>query len=76
MKNRTAYEKEERKILREQIHAAVLDNQFSIRETELLEYQGFQLILPANMIKDKPYIWIKREGKYKVELGDSEVKES
>lgn len=73
MKTRTAYEKEERKILREQIHAAVLDNQFSIRETELLEYQGFQLILPANMIKDKPYIWIKREGKYKVELGDSEV---
>ena len=25
------------------------------------------------MIKEKPYIWLKREGKYYVELGDTDV---
>jgi len=39
----------------------------------LLEYQGFQVVLPANMRQEKPYIWLKKEGKYYVELGETEV---
>lgn len=71
--NRRVYEKEERKALREQIHSAVLNNELETKERILLAYQGFDVILPANMKKDKPFIWLKREGRYCVELGDSEI---
>ena len=28
---------------------------------------------PANMAREKPYIWLSRQGKYYVELGDTEI---
>ena len=71
--HKSVYEKEERKVLREQIHQAVRENLFAIKEKMLLEYQGFQVVLPANMRQEKPYIWLKKEGKYYVELGETEV---
>ena len=71
--HKVKYSDKERKGLREQIHQAVFDNSFSIRETVLMEYQGFRILLPANMKKEKPYVWLQQEGKYYVELGDSEV---
>lgn len=71
--HKVKYSDKERKCMREQIHQAVLDNSFSIRETVLMEYQGFRILLPANMKKEKPYVWLQQEGKYYVELGDSEV---
>lgn len=71
--HKVAHNKEERKVLRGQIHQAVLENLFAIREKTLMEYQGFQIVLPANMRREKPYIWLKQEGKYYVELGDTEV---
>lgn len=30
-------------------------------------------MLPANMILEKPYVWLSRQGKYYVELGDTEI---
>ena len=71
--NKCEHEKEERKALREQIFPEVMNNLFEIHERELLEYQGFQIVLPANMKREKPYVWLKREGKYYVELGDAEI---
>ena len=38
-----------------------------------MTYQGFRIVLPTNMSKEKPYVWLQREGRYYVELGDSEV---
>ena len=38
-----------------------------------MTYQGFDIILPTNMSKEKPYVWLQRRGRYYVELGDSEV---
>ena len=63
---------EERKELRMEIFTAVQENLMQSAERLLRTYQGFELILPANMIAEKPYIWVVGEGKYYVELGDSE----
>lgn len=61
---------EKRRELRESIHKAVADNILEVKETYLMNYRGFDLVLPANMKLEKPYIWLMREGKYCVKLGD------
>ena len=38
-----------------------------------MNYRGFDVVLPANMILEKPYVWLSRQGKYYVELGDTEI---
>lgn len=62
-----------RKILREQISQAVKENVLRTVESYLMDYCGFDVILPANMTLEKPYVWLERNGRYYVELGDSEV---
>lgn len=66
-------EGEMRKELRRKIYEAVRDNELKSEEMEMISYEGFKIILPANMKKEKPFIWLKRSGKYYVELGDSDV---
>ena len=70
--SKAAQEKERQKI-REDLGKAVRSHYLESREKQLFTYKGFDIILPANMIKEKPYIWLKREGKYYVELGDTDV---
>lgn len=62
-----------RKLLRETIHQAILHNVLESKERTFITYRGFEIILPANMKAEKPYVWLKRQGKYYVELGDTEV---
>lgn len=69
-KNREA---ERRKLLREKLFDTVKNNELQSKETTVFEYCGFKIILPANMTKEKPFVWLEREGKYYVELGDTEV---
>lgn len=38
-----------------------------------MNYRGFDIVLPANMAPEKPYVWLSRQGKYYVELGDTEI---
>lgn len=64
---------EERKKVRKYIHSSLMRYIFKPNEKNLMVYRGFELILPANMMKEKPHIWLKRKGKYHLELGDSEV---
>ncbi len=66
-------EAERRKLLREKLFDAVKNNELQPKETTVFEYCGFKIILPANMTKGKPFVWLEREGKYYVELGDTEV---
>ena len=66
-------EAEKRKLLREILFNAVKNNELQIKERTAFEYCGFKIILPANMAKVKPFVWLEREGKYYVELGDTEV---
>ena len=49
----------------------VLGNILETRERKILTYQGFDVILPANMTRERPYIYLVREGKYYIELGES-----
>lgn len=66
-------EAEKRKALREYITSAVRDYALETREKTLMNYRGFDIVLPANMILEKPYVWLSRQGKYYVELGDTEI---
>ena len=66
-------EAEKRKALREFIGSAVKDNILETKERRLISYCGFDIILPSNMMKEKPYVWLKNNGKYYVELGNKDI---
>jgi len=63
----------ERRAIREQISRAVRENILEREEKKLMTYRGFDLILPAHMMGNSPYIIIAGEGRYRVEMGDTEV---
>ena len=71
--NRKEYSKEERKDIRQKLFSAVKGNVLMRSETPSITYQGFQIVLPANMTAEKPYIWLQKNGRYYVELGDTEI---
>lgn len=67
------YSKEERKYIRQKLFSAVKGNVLKHSETPSITYQGFQIVLPANMTAEKPYVWLQKSGRYYVELGDTEI---
>lgn len=67
------YSKEERKFLRKKIFDAVKSNVLVTEERVLMTYQGFDIVLPVNMTMEKPFIWLQRNGRYYVELADTEM---
>ena len=71
--NSREYDKAERKALREEIFSALKENVLMTSERELMTYQGFTIVLPINMTIEKPFIWLKANGKYYVELADTEL---
>lgn len=72
LKERRDYTVEERKFLREEIFSAVQGYAMEAEDKELFAYQGFTIILPANMLPEKPYVYLRGKGKYAVDLGDTE----
>ena len=64
---------EERKIIRTTIHQAIKENVLETKERKFMKYRGFDIILPANMKSEKSYVWLQNNGRYYVELGDTEV---
>ena len=74
--NRREYDKEERKALRlelaEAITAHLATPASELSDRIAMSYQGFDVLLPANMAADKPHMWLCHEGRYYVELGESE----
>lgn len=62
---------EKRKQLRGYIHSSLMSYVLEPKEKILMTYRGFEIILPANMTREKPYVWLKRNGRYYVELGDT-----
>jgi superfamily II DNA/RNA helicase len=71
--NRQVFDKEERKELREKLAQAIASHLSDMPEEDVvaMSYHGFDIILPANMMREKPHIWLQHEGKYFVELGES-----
>lgn len=66
-------EAEKRKTLREFIGTAIREHVLETKEKTLITYRGFAIVLPANMTLEKPYVWLKKSGKYYVELGDTDI---
>ncbi len=66
-------EAEKRKTLREFIGTAIREHVLETKEKTLISYRGFDIVLPANMTLEKPYVWLKKSGKYYVELGDTDI---
>lgn len=62
-----------RKGIREEIFTAIQNNELKTAEKRLMEYRGFEIVLPANMKMEKPFVWLQRKGRYYVELGDTEI---
>ncbi len=71
--NKVKHKIEERNELRKLISLEIDSSSGNINPKKVCEYQGFDIIIPNNMLKDKPYLFIQRYGKYYVELGSSEV---
>lgn len=71
--NKRDYTKLERKALREQLFEAIGNNILMQKETYLTMYQGFQIILPSNMTDKKSFVWLQKNGRYYVEMGDTEI---
>ncbi len=66
-------EGEKRRLLREKIYAALKKNILDTEDTPLCSYRDFEIVLPAHMSEQMPYIWLQREGRYYVEMSDSEA---
>ena len=67
------YDKEERREIRCRIAEALENHVLIPEEKTVVTYQGFRIVLPSNMIKEKPYVWLQATGKYYVEMGDTDV---
>lgn len=65
-------EQEKRKPIRDLINNAVKSHVLEPGEKHITNYRGFNIVLPSNMAKEKPYVWLIRTGKYYLELGDTE----
>ena len=66
-------ETDKRKNLREKINNSIRDHILESKEEIITSYKGFNIVLPANMTLERPYIYLTRKGKYFVELGDNEI---
>lgn len=71
--NKVKYTVDERNDFRKTIASVVYSDEVFVNPQTVCEYQGFEIIVPNNMLKDKPYIFIQKNGKYYLELGTSEI---
>lgn len=71
--NKIKLSNEERAELRQLIASELASEEIRTTPNVICQYQGFDIIVPNNMIKDKPYIFIEKNGKYYIELGSSEI---
>ena len=66
-------ESQHRKALRELLNNELQNYVSEIKEKILTSYRGFDIVLPTNMTDHKPFVWLVRQGRYYVELGNTEI---
>ncbi len=71
--NKKEYDKEYKQELRRNIYFSLMDYLYKDNERVLLNYQGFDLILPKNLVENKLYIILTANNRYVVEIGNSEI---
>lgn len=65
--------KEEKRVFRERLMAAMAVHELAPEERVFDTYRGFEIIIPANMSLARPYVWIRGECRYFLELSASEA---
>ena len=71
--NKRKYSTEERNEIRKKIYDALYASVDYINPEKVCEYQGFDVIVPNNLLNSKNIIYIEKHGRYTIESGDSEV---
>ena len=66
-------DKEKREKIREGLYTLVNGNVLKSKERKAFAYQGFSILLPANMMKEKPFVYVQGNGRYYVELSGSKT---
>ena len=62
-----------RRDFRERLYKELHEHILETTEKKFDDYCGFEIWLPANMMKLKPFVWLVGAGKYYVELGSTET---
>lgn len=70
-RNEVKYDKIVRKELRTMIHDAIIQNELSSEEFTVCSYRGFDVVIPTNMTKQKPFVYLERSGRYRVDMSFS-----
>lgn len=68
LNNEVKYDKIMRKELRTMIHDAIVQNELSSEEFTVCSYRGFDVVIPTNMTKQKPFVYLERTGRYRVDM--------
>lgn len=71
--HKVEHSKEERNHYGSLVYNAVMDNEMQMEERVIGIYQGFDIVLPAHMQKERPFFYLERESRHQVEIGESEV---
>ncbi len=69
---KTESNKEECLSLAKFIFFSVKNNDMKENERKIINYRGFDVVLPKDMLIEKPYVYLQRIGRYIVEVGDSD----
>lgn len=62
-----------RKTIRERLQRALDEYDSASDEKRVTSYNGFEIILPSRMVRKKPFVYMVRKGRYKVDLGETEI---
>lgn len=71
--NKIKLSSEERNELRHEIFMAIINSSDNNEEVTVCNYQGFDIVVPRNVLKEKMIVYLVRNGRYMVEMGESEV---
>lgn len=66
IKEKRTYTQKERAQLRERILSGLNSHILVGEEKLLFTYQGFDVVLPENMVAENPFVWLRRTGEYRV----------
>ena len=71
--NKVKYTNEDRAEIRKTIYKGIFENTENIHKVKVCEYQGFDVLVPNNLINNKNLVYLSKNGEHMIEAGDSEV---
>ena len=71
--NKIKYTRDELKDIGKAILEGLSQNDYETTERQVASYQGFNVILPAGMLKSNPFVYVERNGRYKLEYKITDI---